>query len=99
MNCIETEAVCDMCREKGLTVVEPPLRLCDGCLERRIQCIKAVVICVSEDSMSKNAGAQKEVLKEKEEQSDPFYQLYRLFQMVCMLPRENDKASQTGCCL
>ena len=33
MNCIETEAVCDMCREKGLTVVEPALRPCDGCLE------------------------------------------------------------------
>ena len=33
MNCIETEAVCDICREKGLTVVEPALRPCDGCLE------------------------------------------------------------------
>ena len=33
MNCIETEAVCDMCSEKGLTVVEPALRPCDGCLE------------------------------------------------------------------
>ena len=35
-----------------------------------MQCIKAAVICVSEDSESRNAGAQKE-LKEKEDQSDP----------------------------
>ena len=40
MNCIETEAVCDMCREKGLTVIEPALRPCVGCLEKEIQCSK-----------------------------------------------------------
>ena len=36
-----------------------------------IQCIKAAVVCVSEDSESRNAGAQKELMREKEEQSDP----------------------------
>ena len=34
--------------------------------------LKAAVICVSEDLGSRNAGAQKELLKEKEEQPDPF---------------------------
>ena len=40
MNYIETEAVCDMCRGKGVRVVEPALRPCDGCLEKGIQCSK-----------------------------------------------------------
>lgn len=38
---------------------------------KKIQCIKAAVVCVSEDSESRNAGAQKELMREKEEQSDP----------------------------
>ena len=40
MNCVETGAVCDMCREKGLTVFEPALWPCDGCLKKGIQCSK-----------------------------------------------------------
>lgn len=38
---------------------------------KKIQCIKAAVVCVSEDSESRNAEAQKELVREKEEQSDP----------------------------
>ena len=34
--------------------------------------LKTAVICVSEDLESRNAGAQKELLKEKEEQFEPF---------------------------
>ena len=70
-DCTELEAVCSACKAKGHTVIEPALRPCDDCLEKKMQCIKAAVICVSEDSESRNAGAQKELLKEKEDQSDP----------------------------
>ena len=48
------------------------MRPCDSCLEKKIQCIKAAVVCVTEDSESRNAGAQKELVREKKEQSDPF---------------------------
>ena len=69
-DCTELEAVCHACKAKGHTVIKPALRPCDDCLEKKMQCIKAAVICVSEDSESRNAGAQKELLKEKEDQSD-----------------------------
>ena len=38
--------------------------------------LKAAVIYVSEDLEPRNAGAQKELLKEKEEQSDPIHISY-----------------------
>ena len=40
-------------------VIELALRPCDSCLEKKIQCIKAAVVCV------------KELVREKKEQSDP----------------------------
>ena len=70
-DCIELGTVCDACSGKGHIVIEPALRPCDSCLIKKIQCIKAAVVCVSEDSESRNAGAQKELMREKEEQSDP----------------------------
>ena len=57
---------------------------------KKIQCIKAAVVCVTEDSESRNAGAQKELVREKEGQS------YLSFQMGYMLRRENGKVSQIG---
>ena len=42
------------------------------CMEKGVQCIKSAVICISEDSESRNAGAQKQLIHVKEEQSDPF---------------------------
>ena len=59
-------------KNAGHNVIEPALRPCDSCLGKDIQCIKAAVVCVSEGSESRNACAQKELIKEKEEQSNPF---------------------------
>ncbi|CAB4038822.1 Hypothetical predicted protein, partial [Paramuricea clavata] len=70
--CTELGTVCDACSDKGHTVTEPALRRCDSCLEKEIQCIKAAVVCVSEDSESRNSGAQKELVRVNDEQSDPF---------------------------
>ncbi|CAB3991046.1 Hypothetical predicted protein [Paramuricea clavata] len=70
--CTELGTVCDACSDKGHTVTEPALRPCDSCLEKEIQCIKAAVVCVSEDSESRNSGAQKELVRVNDEQSDPF---------------------------
>ena len=40
--------------------------------------LKAAVISMSEDLESRNAGAQKELLKEKDEQSDSFISVISL---------------------
>ena len=48
------------------------MRPCDSCLEKEIQCIKVAVVCISEDSESRNSGAQKELVRVNDEQSDPF---------------------------
>ena len=70
-NCIQLGTVCDSCSGKGHIVIEPALRPCDSCLEKKIQCIKVAVVCITEDSESRHVGAQKEFVREKEEQSDP----------------------------
>ena len=41
-------------------------------MEREEKCLKAAVICISQDSESRNEGAQKLLAEEKQEQSDSF---------------------------
>ena len=43
-DCVNLNAVCDVCRRKGHTVIEPALRPCSDFMEKGIQCIKAAVI-------------------------------------------------------
>ena len=71
-DCPDLHAVCDVCRKKGHTVIEPALRNCTNCMEKGMQCINAAVIGISEDSESRNAGAQKQLMNKKEQKSDPF---------------------------
>lgn len=70
--CLETKTVCDSCVEKGYTNIHPSLRPCAYCLKNDIKCVKAAVLCIAQDSESRNAGAQKLLMKEREKESDPF---------------------------
>ena len=97
-DCTELETVCNACKAKGHTVIEPALRPCDDCLEKKMQCIKAAVICVSEDSESRNAGAQKELLKKRKTSLIRDCPLFLHFQMAYTLQRESCKVSQIGSC-
>ena len=72
-DCTDLNTACDVCKEKGLKVIEPALRPCTYCMEKGVQWIKAAVICISQDSESRNAGTQKQLIHEKEEKSDPFF--------------------------
>ena len=45
-NCIELGTVCDACSGKGHIFIEPALRPCDSCLDKKIQYIDAAVVCV-----------------------------------------------------
>ena len=71
-DCVNLNAVCDVCRRKGHAVIKPALRPCTDCMKKGIQCIKAAVICISEDTESRNSGAQKQLMNEKEQQLEPF---------------------------
>ena len=72
VSCIRSQAVCNDCIIKGPTLLEPALRPSDYCLEREEKCVKAAVICISQDSESRNKGEQKLLAEEKQEQSDSF---------------------------
>ena len=56
-DCSDLHAVCNVSRKKGQVVIEPALRPCTNCMEKGMQCIKAALICISEDPESRNAGA------------------------------------------
>ena len=71
-DCVNLNAICDVCRRKGHAVIKPALRPCSNRMEKGIQCIKAAVICISEDSESRNSGAQEQLTNEKEQQLEPF---------------------------
>ena len=60
--CSDTREVCETCKGKGIKFVDPSLRPCSHCIENGKKCIKAAVICVTQDSESRNSGAQKELM-------------------------------------
>ena len=47
--CVSTKEVCHICKEKGLEHWCPALRRCDRCLEKGIQCTRAVCLNITTD--------------------------------------------------
>ena len=47
--CVSTKEVCHVCKEKGFEHWCPALRRCDRCLEKDIQCARAVCLNITTD--------------------------------------------------
>lgn len=47
--CVSTKEVCHVCKEKGFEHWCPALRRCDHCLEKGIQCARAVCLNITTD--------------------------------------------------
>ena len=82
VSCIHSQAVFNDCIIKGHTSLEPALRPYDYCLEREEISVKAAVICISEDSESRNEGAQK-LLAEKKTRTIRFFHLHYITSPRC----------------
>ena len=50
--CVSTKEVCDVCKEKGFEYWCPALRRCDRCVEKGIQCTRAVCLNITTDCPS-----------------------------------------------
>ena len=88
--------MCNDCIVKGHTLLEPALRPCDYCLEREEKCVKAAVICISQDSESRNEGAQKLLAEEKQEQSDSFTSIISTVPDAVHVAKRKDKVLPIG---
>ena len=63
--------VCVDCEGKGRKIIEPQLRACDYCMKNKEKCNKVAVICVSQDSETRNSGGQKILMEEKNDGTNP----------------------------
>lgn len=57
-DCIKNKDVCVDCEGKGHKNIEPQLRACDYCMKNKEKCNKVAVICVSQDSETRNSGGR-----------------------------------------
>ncbi len=71
IDCIKHKDVCIDCERKGHKNIEPKRRACDYCMKNKEKCNKVAVICVSQDSESRNSGGQKILMEEKNENTNP----------------------------
>lgn len=63
--------MCADCKRKGHQNVEPELRACDYCLNNDKRCNRLAVICVTQDSESRNAGGQRMLMEAKARKENP----------------------------
>ena len=65
--CIDTGSVCANCKDLGYVHCEPVLRAWAMCVEEKQKCIKAAVICITQDSESRNYSSTETIHRKKTE--------------------------------
>lgn len=71
--CLTRKAVCKTCKNAGFTLWCPPLKRCDRCLEKKLQCHRAVCLNITTDCQSKLKTALERLQTEQREGTcDPY---------------------------
>lgn len=65
--CLNNNEICSACTKNHHASVHPSMRRCNACVQLETQCIKCVVLIVTNDSESKNKSAAESFEKSKKE--------------------------------